>query len=335
MTISFARHQFPPVIIRHAVWLYVRFTLSYRDVEDLLAGRVVDLSYETVRRWVLKFGPVFAQELRRRRPRPTSRWHLDEMAVVIAGRQFWLWRAVDDEGEVLDPLVQRRRGKAAAVKLMRKLLKKQGFAPELLVTDKLRSYSAARSEIGLSARHEQGLRKNNRAENSHLPTRRRERKMQRFKSPGSAQRFLSIHAAAKTLSTSSAISPPATRSASSETSLPDVASRHRGLRFGAPSKFHAAPIQIGVTTPCGLVAPSLHEQVENLAFVINGAPKPELLVRNDHGHLNRHATARLGSAVGAQVLGRTAARILTPIVGRSRRRPLARARREDPQHRDS
>ena len=165
MTISFARHQLPPAIIRHAVWLYVRFTLSYRDVEDLLAERGLDISYETVRRWVLKFGPLFARELRRRRPRPTTRWHLDEMAVMIAGRRFWLWRAVDDEGEVLDLLVQRRRDKAAAVKLMRKLLKKQGFANEVLVTDKLRSYGAAKSEIGLSARHDQGLRANNRAEN--------------------------------------------------------------------------------------------------------------------------------------------------------------------------
>jgi len=195
MTISFARHQFPPEIIRHAVWLYVRFTLSYRDVEDLLAERGLDVSYETVRRWVLKFGPLFARELRRGRPRPTARWHLDEMAVMIVGRRFWLWRAVDDEGEVLDLLVQRRRDKAAAVKLMRKLLKKQSFAPDVLVTDKLRSYGAAKVEIGLSARHEQGLRRNNRAKNSHQPTRRRERKMQRFKSPGSAQRFQSIHAA--------------------------------------------------------------------------------------------------------------------------------------------
>ena len=117
------------------------------------------------------------------------------MAVLIGGKQFWLWRAVDDEGEVLDLLVQRRRDKDAAVKLMRKLLKKQGFAPEVLVTDKLRSYGAAKAVLGLSARHEQGLRKNNRAENSHQPVRRRERKMQRFKSPGSAQRFLSTHAA--------------------------------------------------------------------------------------------------------------------------------------------
>src|SRR5579872_5496261 len=173
----------------------MRFTLSYRDVEDLLAERGLDISYEPVRRWVLKFGPLFARELRRRRRRPTSRWHLDEMAVTIAGQQFWLWRAADDEGEVLDLLVQRRRDKAPAVKLMRKLLKKQGFAPDVLVTDKLRSYGAAKSEMRLCARHEQGLRRNNRAENSHLPVRRRERKMQRFKSPGSAQRFLSIHAA--------------------------------------------------------------------------------------------------------------------------------------------
>src|SRR6516165_9114074 len=193
-TISFARHQFPPDIIRHAVWLYLRFTLSFRDVEDLLAERGLDVSYETVRRWVLKFGPLFAQELRRRRHRPTAQWHLDEMAVQIGGRQFWLWRAVDDEGEVLDLLVQRRRDAKAAAKLMRKLLKKQGFAPKTLVTDRLRSYGAAKAQLGLSARHEQGLRKNNRAENSHLPVRRREIKMQRFKSPGSAQRFLSVQA---------------------------------------------------------------------------------------------------------------------------------------------
>ena len=228
MTISFARHQFPPAIIRHAVWLYVRFTLSYRDVEDLLAERDLDVSYETVRRWVLKFGPLFARELRHRRPRPTGRWHLDEMVVTIAGRRFWLWRAVDDEGES-STLVQRRRDKAAAGKLMRKLLKKHGFAPDVLVTDKLRSYGAAKSEIALSARHEQGLRKNNRAENSHQPTRRRERKMQRFKSPGSAQRFLHSCRCPKQLQCSAPSHLPPHAPGPPRRSIPDVASRHRGV----------------------------------------------------------------------------------------------------------
>jgi transposase-like protein len=193
--ISYARHQFPPDIIRHAVWLYLRFTLSYRDVEELLAERGLDVSYETVRRWVLKFGPAFARNLRRLRPRPSTQWQLDEMAVVIGGRRLWLWRAVDSEGEVLDILVQPRRDRRAALRLMRKLLRKQGYAPKLLVTDRLGSYGCARRQLGMRARHEQGLRKNNRAENSHQVVRRRERKMQRFKSAGSAQRFLSAHSA--------------------------------------------------------------------------------------------------------------------------------------------
>jgi putative transposase len=193
--ISYARHRFPPALIRHAVWLYFRFTLSFRDVEELLAERGIEVSSETIRRWVLKFGPAFARELRRRRPRPSSQWHLDEMAVQIGGKRVWLWRAVDSEGEVLDLLVQPRRDKAVAVKLMRKLLKKQGYAPSALITDKLRSYGAARKAIGMTARHEQGLRANNPAENSHQPVRRRERKMQRFKSAGSAQRFLSADSA--------------------------------------------------------------------------------------------------------------------------------------------
>jgi putative transposase len=193
--ISYARHRFPPELIGHAVWLYVRFTLSYRDVEELLAERELDVSYETIRRWVLKFGPAYARNLRRLRPRPSSQWHLDEMVISIQGRRMYLWRAVDSEGEVLDILVQPRRDKTAALRLMRKLLKKHGCAPRVLVTDKLRSYACARRELGLSGRHEQGLRQNNRAENSHQPVRRRERKMQRFKSPGSAQRFLSLHSA--------------------------------------------------------------------------------------------------------------------------------------------
>src|ERR671910_866910 len=192
--ISYARHQFPTEIIRHATWLYLRLTLSYRDVEELLAERGIETSYETVRRWVVKFGPAFARSRRRLRPRPTGRWHLDEMVVSIQGKRMYLWRAVDSEGEVLDLLVQPKRDTAAALRLMRKLLRKQGYTPDELVTDKLGSYGAARRELRRSCRHEQGLRKNNRAENSPQPVRRRERKMQRFKSPGSAQRFLSTHA---------------------------------------------------------------------------------------------------------------------------------------------
>ena len=121
--LSYRRHRFPPAVIQHAIWRYLRFTLSYRDVEELLAQRGLDLSYETVRRWVLKFGPLIARKLRQRRPRPSALWHLDEMVVRIAGRRMYLWRAVDHEGEVLDMLVQRRRDKRAALRLMRKLLR--------------------------------------------------------------------------------------------------------------------------------------------------------------------------------------------------------------------
>src|SRR6202035_4620027 len=192
--LSYRRHRFPPPIIQHAIWLYLRFTLSYRDVEELLAERGLEVSYETARRWVLKFGPGFARRLRRSRPRPSDRWHLDEMVVRIASKRMYLWRAVDHEGVVLDMLVQRRRDKRAALRLMRKLLRKLGFAPKLLTTDKLASYGAAFRHLRLPCPHDQGLRKNNRAENSHQIVRRRERKMQRFKSAGSAQRFLSIHA---------------------------------------------------------------------------------------------------------------------------------------------
>ena len=193
--ISYARHRFPPEIIQYAVWLYFRFPLSYRDVEDLLSERGIDLSYETVRRWALKFGQAYAYRLRRFRSRSDARWHLDEVFVTINGKRMYLWRAVDCEGEVLDILVQSRRNKNAALRLMRKLLKKQGFVPDTIVTDKLPSYGAALKDLGLSKRHDFGGRKNNRVENSHLPVRQRERRMQRFKSPGSAQRFLSTHAA--------------------------------------------------------------------------------------------------------------------------------------------
>ena len=191
--LSYRRHRFPPEIIQHAIWLYLRFTLSYRDVEELLAERGVEISYETVRRWVLKFGPVIARRLRWRRPQPNDRWHLDEMVVRIAGKRMYLWRAVDHESEVLDMLVQRRqpRGTAADAQTSQEA----GLAPKLLVTDKLGSYASAFRRLGLSCPHEQELRKNNRAENSHQVVRRRERKLQRFKSARSAQCFLSMHAA--------------------------------------------------------------------------------------------------------------------------------------------
>src|SRR5271163_2235155 len=193
--ISYSGYRFPPEIIQHAIWLYFRFTLSFRDVEDLLAERGITVSYETIRRWVNHCGPMVAADLRKRRPKPHTAWHLDEVYLKINGRMVYLWRAVDAEGEVLDVLVQSRRDKRAALKLMRKLLKKYGFLPDKLFTDDLRSYAAAARDLGLSNRHERGRWRNDRAENSHQPTRRRERKMQGFKSAGSAQRFLSVHAA--------------------------------------------------------------------------------------------------------------------------------------------
>jgi putative transposase len=194
--ISFKRHRFPPDVIRYAVWLYFRFTLSFRDIEELLAERGIDVSYETVRCWTLKFGPKIARNLKRLRGRPSPRWHLDEMVVKIRGRPLYLWRAVDDEGEVLDMIVQHRRDTDAALKLVKRLIWSQRMVPQTVTTDGLGSYAAALAELGLADRHRPGqLCENNRAENSHLPIRRRERKMLGFKSQRSAQRFLSSHAA--------------------------------------------------------------------------------------------------------------------------------------------
>ena len=227
--ISYSGYRFPPEIIQQAIWLYVRFTLSFRDVEDLLAERGILVSYETVRRWVNHFGPMIAADLRRRRSKPHTIWHLDEVYLKIDGRLVYLWRAVDAEGEVLDVLVQTRRNKRAALNLMRKLLKKYGFVPDKLVTDDLRSYGAAASALGIARRHERGRWRNNRAENSHQPTRRRERKMQGFKSVGSAQRFLSVH---KIPSTSSAISPQQERT---------EPSGHRPCRHGVKSSLRREP----------------------------------------------------------------------------------------------
>jgi putative transposase len=194
--LSYSGYRFPPDIIQRAVWMYLRFTLSYRDVEELLAERGIVVTYESIRRWVLTFGPAIARRLRARRPKPHSRWHLDEMCVRVGGKQMYLWRAVDAEGEVLDVLLQPKRDTRAARKLLRKLLKRQGMAPDEWVTDKNPSYGAALRELKLTkAPHTRRKRANNRAESSHVPVRRRERKLQGFKSPGSAQRLLSLHAA--------------------------------------------------------------------------------------------------------------------------------------------
>jgi len=192
--ISYVRHRFPPEVIRYSVWLYYRFALGLRDVEDLLAERGIDVSYETVRRWTHKFGPAYARRIRLCRPSASGRWHLDEVFVRIGGKLHYLWRAVDDEGEVLDVLIRSRRDRKAALKLMRKLLKRQSFVPDTIVTDRLRSYGAALRELGLGDRHTMGGRLNNRAEVSHQPIRNRERQRRRFRSPGSAQKFLSTHA---------------------------------------------------------------------------------------------------------------------------------------------
>ena len=151
--ISYRGYRFPPEIIHQAIWLYLRFTLSLRDVEDLLAERGIMVSYETVRRWVNHFGPMIAADLHKRRPKPHTTWHLDEVYLKIAGRMVYLWRAVDAEGEVLDVLVQSRRNKRATLKLMRKLLKKYGFVPDKLVTDDLKSYAAAAGDLEITRRH--------------------------------------------------------------------------------------------------------------------------------------------------------------------------------------
>ncbi len=190
---SYAGHRFPPEVISHAIWLYFRFPPSLRMVEEMLAARGILVSHETVRQWALKFGQAFAHQIRRRLPCAGDKWHLDEVAITIAGKKYWLWRAVDQDGLVLDVLVQSRRDKQAAKRLLRKLLKKQLQPPRVLVTDKLASYPAAKRELmpGVEHRRHKGL--NNRAENSHQPTRRRERQMKRFKSAGQAQRFLSAH----------------------------------------------------------------------------------------------------------------------------------------------
>jgi putative transposase len=192
-TNPYKHHRFPGEIISHAVWLYFRFPLSHRDVEELFFVRGVIVSYEAIRKWCRKFGQAYANTLRRRRPRPGDKWHLDEVFITINKERHYLWRAVDQDGNVLDILVQSRRNKHAAKKFFRKLLKGLLYVPRVIITDKLKSYGAAKREILPGVEHRQHRYLNNRAENSHQPTRQRERRMQGFKSSGHAQRFLSAY----------------------------------------------------------------------------------------------------------------------------------------------
>ncbi|MFC5957303.1 IS6 family transposase [Streptomyces pratens] len=173
-----------------SVWLYFRFPLSFREVEELMLERGVIVSHETIRRWSVKFGQAYANGLRRRRSRPGDTWHLDEVFVKINGEQTYLWRAVDQDGNVLDILLQNRRDKAAARRFFRSLMQKTRTVPRVIVTDKLRSYGAAHREVMPSVEHRSHKGLNNQAENSHQPTRQRERAMKGFRSVGGAQRFL-------------------------------------------------------------------------------------------------------------------------------------------------
>jgi putative transposase len=189
----YKNYRFPSEIISHGVWLYYRFCLSYRDVEELLFARGIIVTYEAIRKWCLKFGQAYANQLRCRRPRPGDKWHLDEVFLTIHGARHYLWRAVDQDGHVLDILVQSCRNKQAAKKFFRKLLKGLTYVPRVLIMDKLKSYGAAQRDMLPSVEHRQHRYLNNRAENSHQPTRQRERRMQGFKSPGHAQRFLAAY----------------------------------------------------------------------------------------------------------------------------------------------
>jgi putative transposase len=187
----YKNHRFPAEIISHAVWLYFRFCLSDRDVEELLFARGVTVTYEAIRQWCLQFGQPYANALRPRRPTPGDKWHLDEVFLTINGKRSYLWRAVDQKGNILDILVPRRRDQMAAKTFFRKLLKGCQYVPRVIVTDQLKSYGAAKRERLPGVEYRQHRYLNNRAENSHQPTRQQERRLQRFKSPGHAQRFLS------------------------------------------------------------------------------------------------------------------------------------------------
>jgi putative transposase len=190
-TPSYKGFRFPVEVISHCVWLYYRFPLSFREVEEMMLARGVTVSHETIRQWTGKFGQAYANALRRRRARPGDKWHLDEVFITINGKTHYLWRAVDQEGNVLDILVTSRRDAKAATRFFRKLLTGLEYVPRVLVTDKLASYGVARRRLITGVEHRRSKYLNNRAENSHQPTRQRERAMKRFTSAGHAQRFLS------------------------------------------------------------------------------------------------------------------------------------------------
>jgi len=192
-TSIYTRHRFHPDIIRRAVGMYFRFNLSFRDVEELMIERGIDVSYETIRRWVDKFGSQYAKRIKSRSEPPSPIWHLDEVYTKINGRMVYLWRAVDNEGTVLDVVIQSGRNTKAAIRLLRKLLRNQGIKPTKIVTDRLGSYGAALKLLGVKQLQDVGGRKNNRAECSHVPIRRRERKAQKFRSVTTAQKLLSAH----------------------------------------------------------------------------------------------------------------------------------------------
>ena len=191
----YKRHRFPPEIIQYAVWLYYRFNLSSRDIEDLLAQRGIVVSYESIRLWCIKFGPRFANRLRRQHRGYGDTFFIDEVFVKIQGKQHYLWRALDQDGEVVDVFLQARRDGRAAKRFLKRLLKTHRLEPRKIVTDKLGSYGVAHRELIPDTIHDTSQYANNRAEVSHQPTRVRERGMRRFKSTNQAQRFLGVHAA--------------------------------------------------------------------------------------------------------------------------------------------
>ena len=207
--VSYKRHRYPPQIIAYAVWLYYWFSLSLRLVEELLAERGIVVSYETIRCWAKKFSADYARRLWRKLPGRNDVWHLDEVVISIGGKRHWLWCAVDQDGYVLDEIVQSRRNTKAAKRLLTQLLQKQGLPPKRIVTDKLRSDGAARRQVMPHVEHRSHKGLNNRAENSHVPLRKRERIMQHFRSLGALQRFVSIFSGVRNLF----VSPRSKRSA--------------------------------------------------------------------------------------------------------------------------